>query len=157
MNMTAKRDQKSLIRDRMAKTGESYTTARRHVVTGEESIERPSGGSTDWKVVRGLWRRLQELVGELDRGSCFSPRKPEPGVTAPEGMLHLDDEWRLALVSTVGLLAEHLRIRFGSDIHPDWARFSWATPDSISENPYVVMARRLIGVTKSLLAAIDAN
>jgi hypothetical protein len=32
MTMTATKDLKSIIRDRMAKTGEAYTTARRHVL-----------------------------------------------------------------------------------------------------------------------------
>jgi hypothetical protein len=41
--MTERKDLKRLIRERMAKTGESYTTARMHLAGGEDRWTAPAG------------------------------------------------------------------------------------------------------------------
>lgn len=156
--MTANKDQKSIIRERMNKTGESYMAARRHVVEGGQASASHTG-STDWSTIRGLLRRLSELMADLDNKAAFTTApKPNCGWEPEEGSPCLSEEWKMGLVSTVGLLAEHLHLRSAEIlIHPSWADFNWATPQTINENPYVQKARRLITVARKLLAALDSN
>lgn len=46
--MTQRKDLKRLVRERMAKTGESYTTARMHLTGGNVDEKGSSSGSEDW-------------------------------------------------------------------------------------------------------------
>jgi hypothetical protein len=41
-------------------------------------------------------------------------------------------------------------------IHPDYARFSWATPENVLSNPYTGSARNLTSVATKLLAEYDS-
>jgi|GEM_PF-7035368 len=154
--MTEHKDQKTIIRERMAKTGESYTTARRQVVHGTSPDATAAGSS--WREIRGLVKRLEELIGELDSGSCFSlAPKPKDTFDPREGTPSLSNEWRIGIVSTVGLLANYFHIdREVALFHSTWAEFSWATPANINENPYVKQARDMIRVGRKLLAAVDS-
>ena len=66
--MTVRRNFKNIIRERKAKTGESYTTARAHVIREHApalavgtAVERPLGGGGG---IRGDPRVVHDVVGQ---------------------------------------------------------------------------------------------
>src|SRR5690242_10856808 len=62
--MTAKRDLKKRIRDRQAKTGESYTTARRHVLAARDR-EQESDDADDLETTNPGATRLTPAKPEV--------------------------------------------------------------------------------------------
>ena len=81
--MTEDKARKTAIRTRMAKTGESYTAARRHIVKSktkpgprqdvdlgesDETIKRGSGKSWDeWFAILDTWGATKRSHGEIAR------------------------------------------------------------------------------------------
>lgn len=52
--MTTKKDLKQLIRQRMAKTGEPYTVARRHILTGDDKLCPACNGTLEERTVQQM-------------------------------------------------------------------------------------------------------
>jgi hypothetical protein len=80
--MTEQKHLKRLVRERMARTGESYSTARRHVVAGLAAAGGATpGGATPAGATPGLpaRHRLSALVADLLRGRGYvAPHTGEP-------------------------------------------------------------------------------
>ncbi len=80
--MTEHKHLKTLIRDRMARTGESYTTARRHLVTAdarEQAPAPPPGLVAGYDTFGGGQHRLSALAAHLLRHAGYiSPYTGEP-------------------------------------------------------------------------------
>src|SRR5689334_6823358 len=90
--MTAHKHLKALIRDRMARTGESYTTARRHLITAaarEHAPALPPGLVPGYDTFGGGQHRLSALVAHLLR---------QAGHTAP----HTGEPFTEAMVAGLG-------------------------------------------------------
>jgi hypothetical protein len=85
--MTEQRHLKQLIRERVARTGESYTTARRHVATAaaRERVALPAGLVGGYDEFGGGQHRLSTLVAHLLRQAGF--RAPHTGEPFTEAML----------------------------------------------------------------------
>jgi hypothetical protein len=165
--MTTRKHFKDRVRERMDRTGESYTAAASHMrepSTNSEPPDHRTGAPDDaseWAVTKGLVHRLASLVADLDRGSIFVPA-PEPADTwePAAGTLRLSREWRMSLVSTVTLLADRLGLSAEtSGINQEYTLFRWASQDraeTVEGNPYVKLARSLLPVARSLLVELDA-
>lgn len=80
--MTEHKHLKKLIRDRMARTGESYTTARRHLVTAaarEQAPALPPGLVAGYDTFGGGQHRLSALAAHLLRqAGHLAPHTGEP-------------------------------------------------------------------------------
>ncbi len=75
--MTSRRDLKTLIRERMAKTGEPYTVARQHVLADRKS-GAPSAASVD---PQGWWPSLVVTTREEARGIVAAALERESRLT----------------------------------------------------------------------------
>jgi hypothetical protein len=73
--MTARKHLKQLVRDRMRKTGERYTVARRHVVDGGSS---PLSSSTPWELRGGVHGDTAALANVLANLGVVAPHTGEP-------------------------------------------------------------------------------
>jgi hypothetical protein len=89
--MTQQKQLKKLVRDRMARTGESYTTARRHVLTAAARAQAPAlpaGLVPGYDVFGGGQHRLSALVAHLLRQAGYTaPHTGEPFTEAMVGGL----------------------------------------------------------------------
>ncbi|MDC3956273.1 hypothetical protein KEG38_20600 [Polyangium jinanense] len=80
--MTTKRDLKSRIRDRMAKTGEAYAAARRNVLAGAaapSTLVAPASSAPD--IAPRPWHRLIETSADEARALLSEALRREPQLT----------------------------------------------------------------------------
>lgn len=89
--MPKQKDLKRLVRARMHKTGESYTTARLHLVKPLPDYARAAGMS-DQSVFAGTGRRWAEWVRLLDAEECA--KKPHREIAKHAGSLGASSWWR---------------------------------------------------------------
>jgi hypothetical protein len=90
MNMTQQKKLKQLVRARMARTGESYTTARRHVLSHLDSAgDLPAGTVAGYPTIGPRQHHDSGLVAQLLHGS---------GVTAP----HTGAAYSEAMIAGLG-------------------------------------------------------
>ena len=82
--MTVNKDRKRIIRDRMKKTGESYTAARMHILSKKKTVGRPApaptvdfaklAGMRDDKIAQATGRTWREWTELLDAEDAFRKR-----------------------------------------------------------------------------------
>src|SRR2546430_17620067 len=86
--MTSQKHLKQLVRDRMARTGEAYTTARRHVLAKaarDSAPELPTGLLPGYDRFGGGQHRLSTLLAHLLRQAGHVA--PHPGRPYTQAML----------------------------------------------------------------------
>ena len=96
--MTEHRQLKQLIRDRVARTGESYTTARRHVLARaarEAAPSLPAGLVEGYDLFGADQHRLSALAAHLLR---------QAGITAPHTGAPLSEAMVCGLAGGIGFM-----------------------------------------------------
>ena len=130
--MTSKKDLKRLIRDRQARTGESYMAARHQVM---ERLPRPA-----FSVVEAV-----DLSSEAARLGLRSPVRAYPGVTArADATVVLERLRDVLLATTSDPTTEPLRSQL---IHGEPPRLPRLPPSELleEEGRFIVRARAGIG------------
>lgn len=110
--MTTKRDLKSRIRDRMAKTGEAYAAARRNVLAGAaapSTVAAPASSAPD--VAPRPWHRLIETSADEARALLSEALRREPRLTHFGMGVHEETRKRREAMRSGGLiLGDFVRI-----------------------------------------------
>ena len=76
--MTARKHLKQLVRDRMRKTGERYTVARRHVVDADSSSSSSLSSSSSWELRGGVHGDTAALANVLANLGVVAPHTGRP-------------------------------------------------------------------------------
>lgn len=130
--------------------------ARRQIVDDLRPSE-PHTGSLDLGRLKGLLRRMDDLLAELESKACFA-LIPEPvdKLGQPKGIIRLDEEWKMGMLSTVALLAEHLHLKVENLGVSFWSPYG-LTLEELEKNECVAKARQLSAVARRLLVALDTR
>ena len=154
--MTEHKGLKKLVRERMARTGESYTTARRHVLARAGTSRPPAGLVPGYDTFGAAWHRASALVAHVLRqeGAVYS----EPmiaGLAGGIGFMYMVFEYE-AMPPLLTIVAQH---------HPEpWAnaalgRLSVPYTEEHSGKPGAAL-RKLLAVLDSgrpVLCMVDRS
>jgi Butirosin biosynthesis protein H, N-terminal/Domain of unknown function (DUF4872) len=141
--MTERKALKKLVRERMSRTGESYTTARRHVLAKAGSSRPPAGVVSGYDGFGARWHRESALVSHL-----LGNRYSEPmiaGLAGGIGFMYMVFDYE-GLPPMLTIVAQH---------HPEpWASAALGrlgVPVSEEHSGKPVLA------VKKLLSALDSG
>ncbi len=110
-----------------------------------------------WTTMRVLVKNLGELMEQMASGEHMVtvPAVNTERMSLPEREA-VKESWRLGLVSTSTALAKLLHLgnetRF---VNPEWQEFRWTRREQVNENPYVMLAQRLLPVARKLISDYD--
>ena len=150
-DVTEHRQLKQLIRDRMARTGESYTTARRHVLARaarEAAPPLPAGLVKGYDLFGTEQHRHSAIAAHLLR---------QAGVVAPHTGAPLSEAMVSGLAGGIGFMYAGLRVpRRAADCHHRGPAPSRAVGRGGDETPWCRIHRRAQQCHPRAMAALDA-